>query len=87
MGYARCGLWKDEDRAAQALMAEFYRQLWQQKTGKLEALRAMLRGYDRQRGRLRGPAAEVAVAPAAVRTEEWLPLFFWAAFVMSGDWR
>jgi CHAT domain-containing protein len=84
------GLWKVDDAATQALMREFYRQLWQEKRGKLEALRqaqlALLKGYDPAQGRLRGVggvAPETAPPGAGAR----LSPFYWAAFVLSGDWR
>jgi CHAT domain-containing protein len=64
-------LWKVDDAATEALMVEFYRNLWEKKLGKLEALRqaqlAMIRGYDPQQGRLRGAAPASTVASAATR--------------------
>jgi CHAT domain-containing protein/Tfp pilus assembly protein PilF len=84
------GLWKVDDAATRALMAEFYRNLWDGQQGKLEALRqaqlAMLRSYDPRQGRLRGVGGtrpEVAPTPAGGQ----LPPFYWAAFTLSGDWR
>ncbi len=82
-------LWAVDDRATQALMGRFYRNLWAnpgKPPGKLEALReAQLwllhhgadelgrsrGGLDRQVHELRGP----------------MPPSYWAAFVLSGDWR
>jgi CHAT domain-containing protein len=93
-------LWKIDDTATQALMAEFYRNLWERKMPKLEALRraqlAMLLHYDAKAGRLRAPGAPVPVDPAelAVAREKLrtagrppLPPLYWAGFVLSGDWR
>ena len=52
---------------------------------------AMLRRYDSQKGQLRGPGAEQPVDPkkvAEARPEGGAtPPYFWAAFVLSGDWR
>jgi CHAT domain-containing protein/Tfp pilus assembly protein PilF len=93
-------LWKIDDDATQALMQEFYRNLWERKLPKLEALRraqlAMLLHYDAKAGQLRAPGAPVPVDPAelaAARQElhtvgrSALPPLYWAGFVLSGDWR
>jgi CHAT domain-containing protein len=93
-------LWKIDDAATQALMAEFYRNLWERKLPRLEALRraqlAMLLHYDAKDGRLRAPGAAVPVDPAelAAAREKLrtagrppLPPLYWAGFVLSGDWR
>jgi CHAT domain-containing protein/Tfp pilus assembly protein PilF len=93
-------LWKIDDTATQALMAEFYRNLWESKQPKLEALRraqlAMLLHYDAKAGRLRAPGAAVPVAPAELAAARAklrtagrppLPPLYWAGFVLSGDWR
>ncbi len=84
------GLWKVDDAATQALMTEFYTRLWDGKHGKLEALReaqlALLRNYDPVAGRLRGVGGVAAdEQPRAAGGK--LPPFYWAAFVLSGDWR
>jgi CHAT domain-containing protein len=93
-------LWNVEDRATCALMIEFYKNLWEKKLGKLESLRqaqlAMMRGYDPATGTLRGPSwvskpiepAKPSMARArAAESGRPLPPFFWAPFVLSGDWR
>jgi CHAT domain-containing protein len=93
-------LWKIDDAATQALMQEFYHNLWEKKLPKLEALRraqlAMLLHYDAKAGRLRSPGtavpvdpAELAAARAKLRTSGRPPLppLYWAGFVLSGDWR
>jgi CHAT domain-containing protein/predicted component of type VI protein secretion system len=82
-------LWKVDDLATQALMTRFHRNLWEKRMGKLEALReAQLwlvnEGWKHPELNLRSglvrPVAELkkgdAVSP-----------FYWAAFVLSGDWR
>ena len=91
-------LWKVDDVATQTLMVEFYKNLWEKKLGKLEALRqaqlTMIREYDPAIGQLRGPGAIQPVDPAKLATDrnssrkmdEPLPPFYWAAFVLSGDW-
>jgi CHAT domain-containing protein len=88
-------LWKVDDQATQALMTEFYRNLWDKSLGKLEALRqaqlAMLYGYDRGNGKPRGGGEDVPVDPkaleAARKQGRTLPPLYWAGFVLSGDWR
>jgi CHAT domain-containing protein len=93
-------LWKVDDAATQALMREFYTNLWERKLPRLEALRraqlSMLLDYDAKAGRLRSPGAPVPVDPAqlAAARERMrtsgrppLPPLYWAGFVLSGDWR
>ena len=73
--------------ATQVLMTEFYTNLWRKKHGKLEALRqaqlTMLKHFDPVEKKLRGLdlPADTANGP-----ERGSP-FYWAAFVLSGDWR
>ena len=86
-------LWKVRDATTQALMQEFYRNLWAEKRGKLASLRraqlAMLSG------KLTAEVAEAtralgAPVTATKGTEAPPPLRHprhWAAFVLSGDWR
>jgi CHAT domain-containing protein/Tfp pilus assembly protein PilF len=85
-------LWKVDDDASRQLMVRLYENLWRTKQplGKLEALRqaqlAMLR-----EGRKRGPGAARPVDPEALKRAVPMtgrtPPFYWAAFVLSGDWR
>ncbi len=80
-------LWKVDDTATQVLMTEFYTNLWQRRLGKLESLRqaqlTMLRRYDPREKVLRGLDLS---APDTNDYRHGSPLF-WAAFVLSGDWR
>jgi hypothetical protein len=71
-------LWQVDDKATRALMEDFYQNLWRKKMTKLEALRqaqlTMLReGMKRGLGEPEAPARR-------------LPPYYWAAFVLSGDW-
>jgi CHAT domain-containing protein/Flp pilus assembly protein TadD len=93
-------LWKVDDAATQALMKEFYKNLWEKKLGKLESLRqaqlAMIYGYEPTTGKLRAgfvhqnideQAIEHARRRLASEKGNPLPPFYWAAFTLSGDWR
>jgi CHAT domain-containing protein len=78
-------LWKVDDRATQALMTEFYARAWDTKTiiSRAEALRqAQLLLLKEGRRRGVGKASE-----KLPKGEVRLPPYFWAAFVLSGDWR
>ena len=91
-------LWKVNDQGTQALMVEFYKNIWEKKLSKLDALRQaqlkLLREYDPKKGRLRGAApSRMSIwqrsrsAKEASRPGERVSPFYWAAFVLSGDWR
>jgi len=72
-------LWTVDDEATRKLMERFYENLWSKKLSKGEALRqaqiAMLRGEL-----VRGVEVER-------ESGNRLPPYYWAAFVVSGDWR
>jgi CHAT domain-containing protein len=91
-------LWSVDDAATKSLMVAFYTNLWEKKLPKLEALRqaqlTMLRGYDPKAGKLRGPGVERPVAPDKLPGAKEVPPgqkslspFYWASFVLSGDWK
>ena len=71
-------LWQVPDPETRLLMQRFYQNLWDRKLGTLEALREaqlwMLRRGDQTRQRTPPPSDRSAP-------------FYWAAFVLSGDWR
>ncbi len=71
-------LWQVDDAATKALMVEFYRNLWTKKMSRLEALReAQLRLLRGELNANNGKKLEgKRVSP-----------YYWAAFVLSGDWR
>jgi CHAT domain-containing protein/tetratricopeptide (TPR) repeat protein len=81
-------LWKVDDDATAAFMEEFYRNVFERRQGKAEAFRqaqvAMLRRYEPKTRRLR-PSPEPG-RPDTARPSA-LPAAYWAAFVLSGDWR
>ena len=88
-------LWKVDDDATRTLMVEFYRNLWEKKLGKLESLRqaqlTMLRRYDPKTKQLRGLKIVDSHKVGSQKTVERdtrgsLSPFYWAGFVLSGDW-
>jgi CHAT domain-containing protein len=83
-------LWKVSDKATQLLMSRFYDNLWHKKMSKVEALREaqrwLLHEGPKQAELVRGldflPVPEGASSHSAGLSPR-----FWAAFVLSGDWR
>jgi CHAT domain-containing protein len=87
-------LWQVDDAATRLLMERFYRNRWQEKMTKLDALReaqlwmlthpAEVRagGADEDRGDRRR-----TTNPVDERAANRLSPQFWAAFQLSGDWR
>jgi tetratricopeptide (TPR) repeat protein len=83
------GLWQVEDECTRRLMERFYANLWHKQMGKLAALREaqlwMLREGAKQPDVLRG--LQRLPKEGRERTDGKLPPYYWAAFVLSGDWR
>jgi CHAT domain-containing protein len=77
-------LWKVDDVATRDLMERFYDNLWNKNMGKLEALREAQLWMLKERGprgltRIEGDREQ--------GTGSRLPPYYWAAWVLSGDWR
>jgi CHAT domain-containing protein len=86
-------MWKVPDAATQLLMQRFYENLWEKGLGKLEALREAqlwVRREGRSRvtgsGESRGVRIPDQDEPSSGESRN-LPPFYWAGFVLSGDWR
>jgi CHAT domain-containing protein len=83
-------LWQIPDKATQFLMRRFYENLWSKKMAKLEALREaqiwMLREGAKQPDLLRGRLQRLPEDGHETKDGRLQP-YYWAAFVLSGDWR
>jgi CHAT domain-containing protein len=76
-------LWKVDDTATRQLMERYYENYWKKKLGSAEALReAQL--WLLKEGVKRGL---VRLDPEEAKEARRTPPMFWAAFVLSGDWR
>jgi len=73
-------LWKVPDAATTRLMQRLYENLWDKRMGKLEALR------EAQLWQLRDNAMRGLILEKDAQGETLSP-FYWAGFVLSGDWR
>ncbi len=83
-------LWRVDDRATQALMSDFYRIAWGPggAVGRAEALRRAQMAMLHWRT-LDGKPRGVGKLPVKVEGGKGgrLPPYYWAGFVLSGDWR
>jgi CHAT domain-containing protein len=83
-------LWKIPDQETSQLMTDFYNNLWQKKMTKLEALRQaqikMLREGVTGKDGNRALGSKVKLSTKGQNYDR-TPPYYWAAFVLSGDWR
>lgn len=84
-------LWQVDDAATAILMAEFYTNLWSKKMSKSEAIRqaqlTLLHQYDRQTNTLKPRGLKLVNEPDSQPADGRLPPYFWAPFILSGDWK
>jgi tetratricopeptide (TPR) repeat protein len=75
-------LWTIRDDAGRQLMIDFYENLWAKKMSKVEALRAAQLTMLRE-----GVKRGLDIGPRPADENHRLPPWYWAGFVLSGDWR
>lgn len=84
-------LWQVDDAATAMLMVEFYRNLWSGKMSKAEAMRqaqlTLLNRYDLETNDLLPRGLKLVDKPGTSKADGRLPPYYWAPFVISGDWR
>jgi CHAT domain-containing protein len=78
-------LWKVPDRATMLLMQRFYRNLWENRMTKLAAF------HEAQIWMISDPSHRgfdsLEDEPKQLASPNTLPPKYWAAFILSGDWR
>lgn len=76
-------LWKVDDTATREMMERFYDNLWTRQFSRAESLRQAQLWMLNERG---SRGLEAAEGPSG-DDQRRLPPYFWAAFVLSGEWR
>jgi CHAT domain-containing protein/tetratricopeptide (TPR) repeat protein len=80
-------LWDVPDQATQLFMQRFYENLWQKQKSKLDALREAQFWLMKEMPRNPDVFRSGLVRPPAGVDEPGRYIRYWAAFVLSGDWR
>jgi CHAT domain-containing protein/Tfp pilus assembly protein PilF len=82
-------LWPVNDKATRTLVECFYKNLWEKKMGKLEALRQTQLWMINNPGSHNGEPRGISIVPKDISpsaSKKSTP-YYWAPFVLSGDWR
>jgi len=81
-------LWNVPDEATARLMERFYVNLWERKLSRLESLRQAQLWLLREGAKPDSKVSRGVSRPkGAVVKGAGTPPFYWAAFVLTGDWR
>lgn len=80
-------LWKVDDLVTRQLMERFYRNLWEKEMSRLDALREAQLWVLNNPGALRGATLTTDDSGQSEKPRHRTPPKYWAAFVLSGDWR
>jgi CHAT domain-containing protein len=85
-------LWNVDDVATRELMERFYENMWNKDMGKLEALREAQLWMLKERGprglvAAEGTGDKTGVGGQGSGVSGRLAPYYWAAWVLSGDWR
>jgi CHAT domain-containing protein len=84
-------LWQIDDEASRRLMERFYQNLWGRKMSMVESLReAQQWMLHKGANSLRQDASRGMIRSADPKNGQQLPYtppYYWAGFVLSGDWR
>ena len=75
-------LWKVDDDATRRLMEQFYDHYWGNGLGALESLRRAQRWLLEE-----GPSRGIVRVEPGAGGPRRSPPYYWAAFVLAGDWR
>jgi CHAT domain-containing protein len=75
-------LWSVDDNTTRLLMEKFYENIWKHKMPRAEALRQTQLYILRE-----GPKRGIKLIAEAGADAKVSPPYYWAAFVLSGDWR
>ena len=79
-------LWPVDDDSTGAFMADFYRR-WKHTKGETKAEAMRQAQVALIQGRTNGIAAPIRGGASTSEKHDWTHPYYWAPFVLSGDWR